>query len=84
MYSDRYLKLPNKVAAVILLSKCSEGTKRNQEGHDMTCKQYIREGSMFVFYKADIYLNSVFVENQYRIFNPPSYDKTFVKFIVSK
>lgn len=46
MYSDRYLKLPNKVAAVILLSKCSEGTKRNQEGHDMTCKQYIREGSM--------------------------------------
>lgn len=32
MYSDRYLKSPNKVAAVILLSKCSEGTRRAKEG----------------------------------------------------
>lgn len=38
IYTDRYLKSPNKVAAVILLSKCSEGTKKDQKGrtwHDM-------------------------------------------------
>ena len=64
IYSDRYLKSPKKVAAVILQSKYSEGTKTDQEGrsqHDLGTVYQSRQHVVFrcIVLQATVY--SVFI-----------------------